>query len=79
MGISGDKLEMLFVHDEMRDRGIGRLLLQHAIAQYHISKVDVNEQNIQAIGFYKNNGFKIVDRKEQDGEGRAYPILEMQL
>ena len=79
MGINDDKLEMLFVHDDMRNKGIGKVLLRHAIEQCHISKVDVNEQNEQAVGFYQKHGFRVTKRSELDGQGKPYPILEMEL
>jgi putative acetyltransferase len=44
-----------------------------------ITKVDVNEQNIQAVGFYKHIGFHVLGRSESDGQGKEYPILHMGL
>ena len=78
-GISGKKLEMLFVDAAMRGKGVGEKLLQFAINDLGVHLVDVNEQNEQAIGFYKKYGFKVIRRNETDGEGRPYPILEMSL
>ena len=43
------------------------------------NEVDVNEQNIQAVGFYKYIGFNVYKRSDLDGEGKEYPILHMQL
>ncbi|MGL5619396.1 MAG: GNAT family N-acetyltransferase, partial [Tannerellaceae bacterium] len=72
-------LEMLFVDNDYRYCGIGKTLVTYAIAALHVNKVDVNEQNVQAVGFYKHMGFEIQRRSELDGEGKAYPILHMQL
>lgn len=44
-----------------------------------ITKVDVNEQNPQAIGFYEKMGFKPIGRSEKDGSGKPYPIIHMSL
>ncbi len=44
-----------------------------------MTKVDVNEQNPQAVGFYEHMGFRLVSKSELDGEGKPYPILHMQL
>jgi hypothetical protein len=33
----------------------------------------VNEQNVQAVGFYLHMGFEIVARSELDGTGKPYP------
>lgn len=79
MGIADHNLEMLFVDNDYRHCGIGKKLVKYAIAALHVNKVDVNEQNVQAVGFYKHIGFEIQRRSELDGEGKAYPILHMQL
>lgn len=77
MGISGNKLEMLFIDAGERGKGIGKELLLYAIEKLNINQVDVNEQNDQAVGFYKRMGFHVVHRFELDGTGRPYPILYM--
>ncbi|MFR9165662.1 MAG: GNAT family N-acetyltransferase [Dysgonomonas sp.] len=79
IGVDKNKLEMLFVDDKFRGKGIGKELLLYAVDKLRIKKVDVNEQNEQAIGFYKRFGFIIEKRSEYDGEGKAYPILQMSL
>lgn len=79
MGVAKDNLEMLFVTNEIRGQGYGKLLLKYAIDNFHITKVDVNEQNQQAIGFYEKFGFKVVGRSEKDSMGKDYPILHMSL
>lgn len=79
MGTAKGALEMLFIHADSRGQGIGKLLLLHAIHQLKVSRVDVNEQNEQAIGFYERFGFRTADRSAVDGTGRPYPILHMQL
>ena len=53
MGIAEENLEMLFVDNEYRGTGIGKKLIAYATANLHVTKVDVNEQNTQAVGFYK--------------------------
>ncbi|WP_294607949.1 GNAT family N-acetyltransferase [uncultured Bacteroides sp.] len=79
MGIADGNLEMLFVDNDCRGTGIGKQLIVYAIANLQVTKVDVNEQNTQAVGFYKYMGFSIVGRSELDGEGKEYPILHMHL
>ena len=79
MGTSGNSLEMLFISAASLRRGIGQLLLQHAIHKLGITRVDVNEQNKQAIRFYERFGFKTISRSELDGTGKPYPILHMEL
>lgn len=79
MGISGENVEMLFVDHKHRGTGIGKALIEYAIADLHVTKVDVNEQNSQAVGFYHHMGFNTLKRSALDGEGKEYPILHMQL
>ena len=79
MGIAEGNLEMLFIDSYSRGKGVGKHLITYAIDKLQVTKVDVNEQNDQAVGFYKHIGFKVCGRSEVDGEGKAYPILHMQL
>ena len=79
MGIAKGNLEMLFIDNNYRGIGIGKKLITYAIDNLQVTKVDVNEQNIQAVGFYKHIGFNIYKRSDLDGEGKAYPILHMRL
>lgn len=76
-GINGRKLEMLFVSAERRWQGIGKRLLDRAVAAYDVNRLTVNEQNTQAIGFYEHMGFRVYKRSEKDEQGGPYPILYM--
>lgn len=79
MGIETDKIEMLFVSPDYLGKGIGRKLAAIGITQYKVRYVDVNEQNPQAVGFYRHIGFEIFERTEQDEQGNPFPILKMKL
>ena len=79
IGVAEGNLEMLFVHNNYRGMGVGKELAQYAIDNLSVTKVDVNEQNLQAIGFYTHIGFHVVGRSELDGQGKAYPILHMEI
>lgn len=79
IGLSDDKIEMLFIHPDYRGKGVGKRLLNFAITEQNASKVDVNEQNEQAVGFYEYLGFKIVKREPLDANGKPFPILSMEL
>ena len=76
-GIDGHKLEMLFVSAANRGQGIGKYLLQYAVAAYSVKELTVNEQNPLAIGFYEHMGFMVYKRSETDEQGSPYPILYM--
>ena len=79
MGVANQNLEMLFVSPDYRGQKIGQTLLKYAIETFQIVKVDVNEQNEQAVGFYKRFGFETIKRSETDGSGKPYPTLHMEL
>lgn len=78
-GISGQKLEMLFVSPAYHGQGVGSCLCRYAIKSQGVSLVDVNEQNTPALKFYEKIGFKQLSRSPVDGEGRPYPILHLSL
>ncbi|WP_031527506.1 GNAT family N-acetyltransferase [Dyadobacter crusticola] len=77
-GVSGETVEMLFVHPDQFGKRIGKVLMQHAL-QNGARKVDVNEQNPDALAFYQHLGFKIASRSPFDGLGKPYPILHLEL
>lgn len=79
LGVADRNLEMLFIHPKYMGKGIGRSLLEYAVQEMDVWKVDVNEQNEQAVGFYDHFGFKLVSRSQVDGSGKPYPILHMEL
>ena len=77
IGVAENNIEMLFVHNDYRYKGVGKRLVMYVIEKLQVCKVDVNEQNIQAIGFYRHMGFSVITRSDLDAEGKAYPILHM--
>lgn len=79
MCIEADKIEMLFASPDCFGKGIGKKLVELAIAQYGVRYVDVNEQNSQAAGFYRHIGFEAFERTELDEHGNPFPILKMKL
>ncbi|MBW1296308.1 GNAT family N-acetyltransferase [Aquimarina litoralis] len=79
IGVADQNLEMLFIHPDFRGKRIGKTLLDYSIDNLKVTKVDVNEQNEQAVGFYKHCGFEVIERSELDSSGKPYPILHMKL
>ncbi|MBA4022417.1 MAG: GNAT family N-acetyltransferase [Gordonia sp.] len=76
-GTDGNKLEMLFIDDNYRGRGVGGALLGEALDRIPRLELDVNEQNPHAVAFYRRHGFVIVGRSEIDADGRPFPLLHM--
>ena len=79
MGIHDFKIEMLFVSNESRGNGIGKKLVEYEIEALNVNYVDVNEQNQQAVGFYKHMSFKVFEKSDLDEQGNPFPILHMKL
>ncbi len=77
IAVNESHLEMLFVKDDARGKGYGRKLIEYALHYLGVVQVDVNEQNEQAIGFYRKMGFEIRSMSATDGMGKDYPILHM--
>ncbi len=79
VGVAEGKVEALFIHPDLRGRGAGRTLLEHALTTLGATCVDVNEQNEQAVGFYRRMGFEVEGRSELDATGKPFPLLHMRL
>ncbi|WP_080778264.1 acetyltransferase [Chryseobacterium phocaeense] len=77
--VAEGNLEMLFIHNDARGKGLGKKLYEFMKEATGLTKVDVNEQNPQAIGFYEKMGFKKIGRSEKDGSGKDYPLIHMSL
>jgi putative acetyltransferase len=78
-GVHDSNIEMLFISPDVRGKGIGTLLAAYAIKSQGATKVDVNEQNQQALGFYQHIGFSVTGSSLVDGQGKPYPLLHMAL
>ena len=79
MGMSGSKMDALFLAPEFSRCGGGRQLVRHAQELRGELAVDVNEQTLGARRFYEACGFVVEGRSELDDMGRPYPLLHMRL
>ena len=77
MLLTGDHMDALFVDPEARGCGVGKLLIEHALSLAPTLTTNVNEQNEQAVGFYKKLGFRVTGRAGLDELGRPYPLLHL--
>jgi putative acetyltransferase len=77
IGVANAKVEMLFLDPNYIGQGSGSKLMAFAIAELKVDKVDVNEQNVNAVKFYKKLGFETYERTEKDDQGKGYPLLRM--
>jgi putative acetyltransferase len=70
-------MEALFIDPDHHGKGIGKALVQAALASHPTLTTDVNEQNAQAMGFYRRLGFEPMGRSDLDGQGRPYPLVHL--
>lgn len=59
IGLSGNKLDALFLAPEFIRRGAGRRLVRHALRLHGELTVEVNKQNPAAVAFYESCGFVV--------------------
>lgn len=77
MLLHGSRMEALFVDPDVRGCGIGRMLVEEALGHHSNLSTDVNEQNLEAVGFYERLGFQRTGRSQRDGQGRPYPLIHL--
>ena len=77
MLLVGNHMEALFVDPAFHGSGIGRALVEDAVKRHPDLLTDVNEQNLQAVGFYERLGFESCGRSATDGQGRPYPLIHL--
>ena len=77
MGATGNEVESLFIDPKHFGKGIGRTFIDVMKNAHSEVKLEVNEQNPQAVGFYEACGFNVVRRDPTDDHGRPFPILHM--
>ena len=59
VGLNDEYIEGIFVSDEMRSQGIGKLLLDFVKNRKAKLSLNVYQKNIRAIHFYQREGFAI--------------------
>jgi putative acetyltransferase len=74
---AGAHMDALFVDPAAHGQGVGRSLVEHAIARHGAITTDVNAQNPGALGFYRAMGFVETGRSALDDQGRAYPLIHL--
>jgi len=59
IGMNRNYIEGIFVSSDYQDKGIGTQLLNKGKENKNSLKLSVYKKNVNAINFYKKNGFKI--------------------
>ena len=75
--LHGSHMGALFVDPDFRGTGIGRALVEGALKRHPDLATEVNEQNLQAMGFSERLGFERCGRSVIDGQGRPYPLIHL--
>ncbi len=76
IGVTVNHIDTLFIDPAAHGQGIGKTMIDYITALCATDMtVDVNEQNPNAVGFYRHLGFVQTGRAEFDPDGRPYPIL----
>jgi putative acetyltransferase len=78
IGIDQDKIEMLFIHPDEFRQGMGLALCRFAIREHKSKKVDVNEDNLDAVNFYLKMNFTMIGRSDTDQSGNPFPLLHLE-
>ena len=78
LGVSQDRVEMLFIDPIAKGKGIGKKFMNFVFNNLKINKVDIYEYNKDGIAFFKHLGFKEIGRSELDKEGKNKPILSLE-
>lgn len=78
MLLNRNHIEALFINHTLRKKGIGKKLINNILSKFSSITTTVNEQNIQALQFYKHLGFQQTHREEYDQQNRPYPLLYLE-
>ncbi len=79
MALDRHMVEMLFIDPPFHRRGVGQALLNTARQLKGALQVYVNQQNLAALNFYLQYGFRETERLPLDGSGKAYPLVKLAL
>ena len=75
MGLSENHLDSLFIDPAWHGVGVGRALIDHALALNSTLTTEVNEQNVTAMAFYTRMGFVAFKRTPMDEQGLPFPLV----
>ncbi|WP_306016390.1 acetyltransferase [Oceanicaulis sp. MMSF_3324] len=74
---TGAHMDALFIDPAAHGQGLGRALVNHALARHDAITTDVNAQNIGAVKFYDAMGFIETGRSDRDDQRRPYPLIHL--
>lgn len=69
----------LFIAPDHQGHGLGRLLVEDALARHGALSLEVYTANEAAFGFYKALGFREISRRPEDDEGYPFENARLEL
>lgn len=76
IGLQEDYIAGIFVRREARSGGVGRQLLDHVKAGRRQLRLQVYRKNLRAAGFYRREGFRVLEEGVDPGTGEAELLME---
>ena len=76
IGLQEDYIAGIFVRREARSGGVGRQLLDHVKAGRRQLRLQVYRKNSRATGFYRREGFYVLEEGVDPGTGEAELLME---
>ena len=76
IGLQEDYIAGIFVRREARSGGVGRQLLDHVKAGHRQLRLQVYRKNSRATGFYRREGFRVLEEGVDPGTGEAELLME---
>ena len=76
IGLQEDYIAGIFVRREARSGGVGRQLLDHVKAGRRQLRLQVYRKNSRAAGFYRREGFRVLEEGVDPETGEAELLME---
>ena len=75
IGINDEYIEGIFVSDEMKSRGIGKILLDYIKDKKDRLQLKVYQKNVRAMSFYQREGFTIQSEEMDEFTGEKEYVM----
>lgn len=77
--LNNEFIGALFVDKNSQGLGIGSKLINYALNKYNKLNLAVYKDNENAVKFYNNKGFKIINKQQNEDSGFIEYIMEYKL
>ena len=76
IGLNGEYIEGIFVHDTVQSQGIGKQLLDLVKSKKETLRLNVYQKNTRAVHFYRREDFEIVcENKDKSTNEKEYEMM----